>query len=262
MIGVDYATPSLYTPAQLRAAGVSAVGRYLSGPYAIGPAELEGYVSAGLVVWFFFERDSTDAQGGANAGTAYASEVNAALGALGLPTSQPVYFSADEELSDPSSAVPYWQGIAAVRPPSSNGCYGEGALCALLLSEGLVAYTCQSESTSFPGNATTLPTTNIQQVAQGSPLPGTDLDEILTADFGQYPRPVLPHPPTEEDSVSIAIDAQGHVHIAAVGAGPSNTAHLLHFESGVAGAPGGWSVTDVTDTLSAAGDTGYDVSGA
>lgn len=194
MTAVDYSF-ARYTGVRLKAAGIVLVIRYLTGAgKAITPAELATLLSAGVVVCFAFEDAANDAAGGANAGTVHAMQANTALGALGLPASQPVYFAVDEDIT-PEAAVAYFQGINAVRPASANGVYGEGALCSLLLNDGLVSFTWQSESTSFDGNTHTLPTTNIQQKVSGAPLPTTDLDILLTPDVGQYPRPTVDPPP-------------------------------------------------------------------
>jgi Rv2525c-like, glycoside hydrolase-like domain len=192
MTAVDFSF-ARFSAAQLKAAGVSAAGRYLTGAgKAISPLELAGLLFGGIEVWLIFENSATDASDGAAVGAQYAQEANVALVALGLPTTTPVYFSADQDYPNPADAVPYYQGIASVRPGATNGCYGEGALIDLLFSEGLVGYGFESESTSFPGNASASPNAAIWQKVNGAPLSGTDLDVILKADFGQLPRPNTP----------------------------------------------------------------------
>jgi hypothetical protein len=193
MSAVDYSA-ARYTSAQLRAAGVTAVGRYITGPYAITKAELNELVLGGIFVWFVYEYLATDTASGAAGGTAHAQKVNAALVALGLPVSQPVYFAADTDLVDPTAGVPYFQGIASVRQFTTNGDYGEGALCAILETEHLTRFHWQSESKAFPGNTTTLSITHIQQSVSTPPLADTDLDFLVKPDYGQYPRPAVPVP--------------------------------------------------------------------
>lgn len=189
MTAIDY-SDARYTGTQLNTAGVTAVGRYLTGAgKAISASELADLTSRGINVWFVFEDVATDTSSGYSGGASHAQQANAALTALSLPISQPVYFAADEDLPTPSTAVPYFQGIASVRPAATNGDYGEGALSELLASEGLTAFHWQSESTSFPGNATTWSGSHIQQSTHTPPLPDTDLDLLLKSDFGQYPRP-------------------------------------------------------------------------
>jgi Domain of unknown function (DUF1906) len=179
---------------ELAQAGIVAVGRYLTGAWkALSEGELESYLEAEIAVWFVFENDTDDAAGGAPYGMAHARAADAALTELGLPVETPVYFAADTEIDPPGLAIPYYQGIAAVRPASTNGCYGEGALTQLLHQEGLIGFAWQSESTSFPGNASALPGTNIIQSTLASPITGTDLDILLSPDFGQWPRPDPTH---------------------------------------------------------------------
>ena len=196
----------------LKDAGVVAVGRYLTGAgKAIDSPELQSYLALGIVVWFVFEVGAADDQGGTQAGSQNAMAANAALQNLGLPVTCPVYFAVDHDLADPRTALPYFQGIASIRSAGTNGDYGEGALCQLLNDEGLTAYHWQSASTSFPGNASTLPITHIQQ-GLGGPLPDTDLDILCKPDFGQWPRPA---PPTQGDPEMITsnTDANGQRNV-------------------------------------------------
>jgi Domain of unknown function (DUF1906) len=205
----------------LLAADVIAVGRYLTGAgKAISVEELTSYLDAGIAVWFVYEVTATDVQGGHVAGVAHAQDANAALDGLGIPRSCPVYFSADQELADPTVAIPYYQGlIAGGRLSSTNGDYGEGALCQLLADQGLTALHWQSESSSFPGNEFTLPITNIQQSTAAPPVPGTDLDVLCKPDYGQWPRPAPPTPEEEPMGVSVATEFNGNVHVVQVSAG-------------------------------------------
>lgn len=195
MSAVDYSF-ARYTVAQLKAAGITAVIRYLTGAgKAISAEELAADLFGGLSVVLVFENSATDASGGFATGAAYARQANAALAALGLPLSTPVYFAADTDYPNPAAAVPYYQGIASERPGPTNGCYGEGALIDLCFTDGLVGYGWESESTSFPGNGTLDPNVALWQKFSGAPLPSTDLDLIERADFGQLPRPAPPKPP-------------------------------------------------------------------
>jgi hypothetical protein len=187
-IAVDFDT-ARPTVAQLQAADVVAVLRYITGPdgKAIDADELALYRSAGIVVGFVFGIGAQDAAGGFPEGQTAAQAALTALSALGL-TEQPVYFAVDESIT-PSLAVPYFRGICSIIPPALVGAYGEGALLTLLKADGLASFFWQSESTSFPGNAATLPISDLRQFFNQSPIIGTDYDEILSADFGQFPRP-------------------------------------------------------------------------
>jgi hypothetical protein len=194
-IAVDF-SDARPTTAELRQNNVVLVIRYLtgSGGKAITLGELQSYRAVGIVLCFVFEIGATDAAGGEAAGVANAQAALAALAALGI-SDVPVYFAVDESIA-PSAAVPYFQGINSVIPYTLTGVYGEGALCTLLKQDGLAAWFWQSESTSFPGNATVLPISHLQQKFNVSPIPGTDLDAILKADVGQWPRPTPAPAPT------------------------------------------------------------------
>lgn len=190
-------------PVTLKAAGVVAVGRYLTGGggKAITPAESQSYTAQGIVQWFVMENTATDAEGGHGAGLLAASASAYALATLiGPPAAgQPRYFAADENI-DPAAkdaasmarfqaAVAYFVGISRVIDPAVIGAYGNGAFLDFLGACGLASWFWQSSSTSFAGNAQTIPAAHLRQVTGGGPLPQTDLDIIRAADFGQYPRP-------------------------------------------------------------------------
>jgi hypothetical protein len=215
MTAVDFSF-ARYTAAQLKAAGVTAVVRYLTGAgKAISPVELAGDLFAGIQVGLVFENTATDASSGAGVGAAHAMTANSALKALGVPTTTPVYFAADTDYPDPNAAVPYYQGIASVRPGHTNGCYGEGKLLDLLFADGLIGYGWESESTSFPGNGSLDPNAALWQKVAGAPLGGTDLDVIVKADWGQLPRPIpipTPPPPTPiHTPVAINVHMNGNL---------------------------------------------------
>lgn len=224
----------------LKDAGVVAAGRYLTGPgKAVDGPELQSYLNAGIVVWFVYEVGAADDQGGFSGGVQSATAANGALQLLGLPVDCPVYFAVDHDLPDPQVALPYFEGIASVRPATTNGDYGEGALCQLLEDQGLTKYHWQSASTSFPGNSATLPITHIQQ-GLGGPLPDTGLDILCKPDFGQWPRPISP--PTTEDPEMIAANtdpdgAQRHLYLAESATGP-----VVHYWQATSGPDVSWHV--------------------
>lgn len=197
-IAVDFAWDHP-TIDQLHQAGVVLVIRYLTGGEgkAMTPAEFQSYMAANpaIVVVFVFELEPTDSAGGRAAGIANATAANAALNALGVDLATSIVYFAVDESTPPADAVPYFQGINSMRPASQTGIYGEGALCQLLQQDGLAEWFWQSESTSFPGNSSTLAITHIQQTTAASPLAGTDLDILCKADVGQWPRPVPVDPP-------------------------------------------------------------------
>ena len=114
-------------------------------------------------------------------------------------------------MSNPQSAVPYFQGVNTVVPVTSVGDYGEGALALLLSELGLSHYHWLSESTGFPGyqEALSAGIVCLLQKFNAAPVPGTDLDLILKTDFGQVPRPGPSPTPTIQGDSMIAPTPSG-----------------------------------------------------
>lgn len=213
MKAVDYSF-ARFTAAQLKAAGVGVVFRYLRGAgKAITAAELATLLDGGIEVVLCDEMQATTATSGAPGGIVRGNAINLALHNLGLPVSTPVYAAADTEYEAITGPLAHFGSIAGIRGAGACGIYGEGELDEACRARGYCAFTWQSESRSYPGNATTARTTNVQQVTTTPPLVGTDLDLIeLPGDFGQLPRPTDPPTPTEDTpmlSTSTRTDTKG-----------------------------------------------------
>lgn len=189
MTAIDYAwaRPTL---AQLQGAGITTVFRYVGPPSwgkTIDQGEYNMLTGAGIAVFLVFEQGANDSAGGFVAGAQ-----NAHVALLYLPTSYPtwapIFMACDEALSGPAltTAGDYIAGASSLLGAERTGVYGEGALCHVAHVAGTAAYFWQSASTGFPGNATTLPITHIQQGGGGS-IQGTDLDVIV--------RPIAPPAP-------------------------------------------------------------------
>jgi hypothetical protein len=181
--------------AQLRAAGKVCVIAKINGPNAISAAEVAAYVAAGIVVCFYYEVTATDMLGGWAGGVAAAKAANTLMWALlGLGAyMQPVYFAADQNIvlantSLLQAATGYFVGLASVRAASANGVYGNGSFLDWLGATGLASYFWQSSSSSYEGNGSTIPAAHIRQLV-GAAIGGTDDDQLLKGDVGQYPRP-------------------------------------------------------------------------
>jgi len=179
MTAVDYAFEKP-TVAQLLNAGITDAFRYTGPPgwvKTITQAEYDELTGAGIRVWLVFEYGANDSAGGFNAGVA-----NAHTAVQYAPTgySGPIFFACDEDLRGTAlaSAVQYIRGASTAIGAGRTGDYGPGALCQATHDAGYATYHWQSASTSFNGNGSTLPITNVQQGGAG-PLPGTDLDTIL-----------------------------------------------------------------------------------
>lgn len=196
MSAVDYSfsRPSI---AALIAAGVKVVLRYVGPPEwgkTITQPEYDALVAAGITVLLVFEIGTNDSDGGFNAGTANA---HTALQYVPTGYTGPIFFAADESLNGPGldTAVEYIRGACgAMGGAARTGVYGEGALLTACLDAGWAAWFWQSASTSYPGNATTLPFVQIQQ-GLGGVLPGTDADTIHA--LVAVPIAPAPVPPQE-----------------------------------------------------------------
>ena len=182
------------TVAELKAVDCVCVIRYVTGAggKAATTSEIESYLQAGIVTCFVFENMANDASGGVAAGgMANARKAQIALiGILGegWAANVPIYFAVDENVT-PTSVIDYFVGINRVIPKGLVGVYADGQILDCLGALGLAMWFWQSDSKSFPGNATTIPAAHIQQKYNESPLYGTDLDILLKPDVGQWPRP-------------------------------------------------------------------------
>ena len=155
------------------------------------------------------------------------------------------------------------QKIARSQRPSIYTSYSNWSACTLALAAaGVKAATVDFWIADYGSNSAARPPTTLFPGAIGWQYVDTgpyDLS-IVTSKWGVIARQLVPStlvPTDQEDEMSIAIDAQGHVHIAAA----SPQGHLLHFESDTGNnIVGGWSVTDITDAIGPAGDPTYTVS--
>lgn len=230
------------TPAQLVSAGASGVCVYLLGPgKAISKPELDAYLAAGLSACFIVEYTTTDVASGYGGGVANAGAGLSALSALGVAGPVPIYMTCDEDLPDPTVAEPYYQGAASVLTPARVGDYGEGALMLDLAQKGLSSFHWLSESTGFPGYQEALSSglVALEQKVAASPVPGTDLNEILKTDFGQFPRPIpQPEGINMADVSVVVINGEAQLYYPANG---SRDVIQGQVQPG-----GGWKVSDLT----------------
>jgi hypothetical protein len=180
-----------HPPAQvLIQAGVKAVICKLNGPNAVTAQIVQEYRAAGLVLGFYYENQADDVKNGFAGGQLVAAEASGLLVPLigaNAATEQPIYF-ADDQNDNWTAAVGYFVGINRVLHWSLVGAYGDGNTIAGLGAAGLITYKWQSGSSSYQGSGTTVPGCHIQQLVGPSPA-GTDPDQLLQPDVGQFPRP-------------------------------------------------------------------------
>lgn len=193
-IDIAWARP---TVAQILATGAVGVLRYFSTDSTknLTAAEVTAYHAAGLGVADVWETTATRSTQGYQAGVDDANLAEGQRAADGLPAGSPIYFATDTD-TDWASVADYYRGTHDVLgnltsgvPRTSvyggirviNGAYGAGyrilwqtdAWSGGQLSPHAVLY--QGGGTVLGGNA--------------------DINQILAADWGQYPRPTPPVPP-------------------------------------------------------------------
>lgn len=255
----SFARPSI---ADIEAAGIRLVIRYLTGPgKAIDKAELDSYLAAGISVAFVFEVGVNDMAGGFAQGVINAHLAISAAEALGVwPI--PIYFTVDEDLPDATVAVPYFQGIDSVAH-GLVGDYGEGLLLLLLNKMGLTQYHWLSESTGFPDYAAAMASgiVGLQQLFNASPVDGTDLNNVLKVDVGQYPRPTPkpdPPPPAEElDMARHEYDTHGNLHVLGVSPNAGHVGDVVDYiYAGGTGKPSCHNVTAEASFVGGAANPG------
>jgi hypothetical protein len=224
---IDYST-ARPTIAALKAAGVTAVGRYIGwdsvpGYQSIGKnltkPEAQALIGSGLQIFLAFEYAADAATNGTAQGVADGALATTQLKVLGAPDSMAVYFAVDFDIPDyepaladtPANALAklgpvgrYFQAIKNMKQVYELGAYGGYYAIKRLFDAGLIARGWQTIAWSggmLDSRA------EIYQTPQ--PLPSgfanqgidTDIREHMTTapDFGQWPRPAAVKPAVASD---------------------------------------------------------------
>ena len=199
---LDYSNWRPPSPQALAAHGVVGVVAYIKParfgwPKAIKKSEDVALDAAGIARAYNYENNPGDWR--TLNGSVTGAEAATAMLELGHGNDVPVYVSFDEEIQPAQfeAAAVYFRAFFAACP-HPRGAYGEGALIEYLAAHAGLVYGWESESTSFPGNNAPTPhTVLVQHYGQQLPgLPGAyDVNTVINADWGQYPRPAAPKPP-------------------------------------------------------------------
>lgn len=216
MYGVDYAFLPHPAPGALVAARVTFVGRYVS-PQAVNDSngknllagELAALRRAGLAIILYAEQYAQRMAEGRSAGVADARHFATVTQALGM-TGAVMYCAADWDATAAQQAAinAYLDGAASVIGRARTGIYGGYYPVKRALDAGKARYAVQTIAWSgglWDGRV---------HVRQGAwvTIGGVQCDRLdsMTADFGQWPRPVLPgsFAPMEDD-VIIPAGAKG-----------------------------------------------------
>jgi Rv2525c-like, glycoside hydrolase-like domain/Putative peptidoglycan binding domain len=244
MRGIDYAwADPKPSAAQLRADGVGFVARYLSRDPSknLTVAERAALTAAGIAICLVWETTADRMLSGWTGGAEDVRAADAMATADGLP-GIPLYFAADRDCTpgEQGAVHSYLDAVASVIGRARTGMYGGYWPVSRAFDAGKITYGWQSYAWSRtaagvdPGpHAVTVTLggtaywfdqrAQLRQVANGvhlAGLPGleADLDDSMTTDFGQWPRPgrIPPPPPgpaitqwTEFDMARLPVLAEG-----------------------------------------------------
>ncbi len=201
----------------LKAAGVTAVGRYIGWDSVPGRASIGKNISKeeagelrslGIAVFLAFEYAADAPAHGASQGTADGRLAVTQVAELGAPAGVGVYYAADWDVPDYAPALPdtpgnalaklgpvgkYFQAIHAVKPAHQIGGYGGYYVVKRLFDAGLI--TLGWQTIAWSGGQRDHRAQLYQTGATA--LGGVDVDvhEGAAADFGQWPRPHVTAPP-------------------------------------------------------------------
>lgn len=215
---VDYSTarPAM---AQLTAAGVTAVGRYIGwdsvpGYSSIGKnltaAEVAELHAAGIAVFTAFEYDPQAPAKGTSQGGADGSLASQQVRDLGAPPLFGVYFACDWDIPDYAPGLPdtkanakaklgpaaaYFTAVNEQNPSYRVGGYGGYYAVKRLFDAGLISLGWQTAAWSGGQRDTRA---QLYQTTGTVSIGGADLDihEGTAADFGQWPPGPAPAHPT------------------------------------------------------------------
>lgn len=186
-IGVDFAgTPP--GSAAIKGAGFQFVARYLSRYSAktIKLPEYNDYMANAVGVALVFEDSATQALAGYNQGVLDAQFALAQANALGWPSSRPLYFAVDFDISDAQKPVAgaYMQGVISVIGLARTGAYGGYWWVKYCADNGLASYFWQAVAWSGSNRESRA---HLFQQLNGTNINGTavDIDNALKPDYGQ-----------------------------------------------------------------------------
>jgi hypothetical protein len=192
-------------PAVLRAAGFLGVVRYLS---AYDPArphskdltvgELRALIAGGLDIAVVWETTANRTSSGPAAGATDARAANAQATTLGMPASRPIYMATDGNIFD-ATILGYYLAAKDASPRPIRP-YGNTALVDACAANGMGG--------GWKVQTWGPPTANasLQQMPNvATPVSGTDVNDVLAADWGQWTAPTAA-PTTGDETMHIALD--------------------------------------------------------
>lgn len=165
------------------------------------PDERDALHAAGLPIGLVWESSAQRMNAGRGAGFNDAHSADVQADALGFPLDRPIYFANDQNTCTPAN-VEYVKGaISASKRPV--GVYGNTALVDTAHALGC-RYGWKVQTWGPPtANAC------LQQMPNAAPLvAGTDVNDVLREDWGQWPY-VGAEAPNREEAMRIAYEGEG-----------------------------------------------------
>jgi hypothetical protein len=214
---IDFST-SRPSVKELKAAGVTSVGRYLGWDGVSGypntgknitKSEANGYTSNGISVFLAFEYLASAAALGTDQGARDGALATEQLAQISAPVNAGVYFAVDYDIPDydpglantPANARAklgpignYFAEINNLKPKYRVGVYGGYWAVKRILDAGLATLGWQTVAWSG-GNVDSRAV--LLQTTGRAPFSGTDINihEGKADDWGQWPAPAGPKPP-------------------------------------------------------------------
>jgi hypothetical protein len=182
--GLDYAW-NRPTTDTLKKAGAQWIGRYLSADPTknLTAPEYLRLTAAGLPVVVVWETTANRAGAGYTAGVNDAKAALALADSIGLGPDSVIHFAVDYDATW-SEVMGYFSGASHVLGSPRTGVYGGVNIITAAANAG---YTHLWQTTAWSGGRWD-PRATIRQTGNG-PIPDTDLDQAMTPDYGQHPRP-------------------------------------------------------------------------
>ncbi len=196
-LGIDYAWAHP-DPKAIKAAGYQFVCRYYSRDPSKNLTRPEADALAALGLWIVgnWEYGAQDALRGRAGGVADAQTARAQADACGQPRPRPIYSSEDWDVTPEQEATvtDYLRGWDSVMGAAQVGEYGGYYPVKAQLDTGVIAWAWQTRAWS---GGRWEPRVNIRQT--GTAIVGgveVDVNQAMTADYGQWQPGRLPEPAT------------------------------------------------------------------
>lgn len=208
MNGADYAFthPS---PAALKEAGITFVGRYASNDPSkdLSNAEAEALASEGISIVLVWESTAARAEEGYAAGEADATVAANIAKTCDAPSDAVIYFSVDTDTTW-EKVTEYFQGVDSVIPHTRTGVYGSYAIVQGAHKAG---YNYLWQTAAWSGGAW-FPTDIRQSGSRSIGGVEVDLDEAMNNTFGQWKPTTNDTPPPPKPPVATGPTKEGPLH--------------------------------------------------